>query len=374
MIFSITPIKKNYRTVLLGICLLVSGCSSAQAQTHGLDRIQLPPGFRIDVYADGLTAPRQMAMNAQGTLFVGSLAGTVYALQDGDKDGRADRKYIIASGLQGPSGVAVHSGDLYVAEISRLRRYADIQAHLSNPPEGEVLTSDFPDRRHHGLRFIRFGPDGRLYMGIGAPCNVCEQSGFGVILSMTPQGGDKRVFAKGIRNTVGFDWQPGTGVLWFTDNGRDNLGDNRPADELNRVAVVDEDFGFPYCHAGDIADPEFGGKHSCAEFSPPAQKLGPHVAALGMRFYAGKMFPQDYRGNIFIAEHGSWNRSKKVGYRITRVVIDGAKAVKYAPFASGWLQDQSAWGRPADVLVAHDGALLVSDDQAGKIYRISYQP
>lgn len=374
MIFTIKSIEKNYNLWLLSVCLLASGCSYAQDGKSGIDRIQLPPGFSINVYADGLSAPREMAMNEQGTLFVGSHSGTVYALQDSDDDGRADKQYIIANGLKAPNGVAVHEGDLYVAEIPRLRRYADIQAHLADPPKGEVLASDFPDRSHHGLRFIRFGPDDRLYMGIGSPCNVCEESGFGVILSMTPQGQDKRVFAQGIRNTVGFDWQPGTGVLWFTDNGRDNLGDNRPPGELNRVAEVGENFGFPYCHGGDIADPEFGDKHSCSEFSPPAQKLGPHVAPLGMSFYDGKMFPKAYRGNIFIAEHGSWNRSNKIGYRITRVVVDGAKAVKYEPFASGWLQGQSAWGRPADVLVAHDGALLVSDDKAGKIYRISYQP
>jgi glucose/arabinose dehydrogenase len=193
------------------------------------------------------------------------------------------------------------------------------------------------------------------------------------MLSMQPDGSDKRVYAKGIRNSVGFDWQPGTGVLWFTDNGSDRLGDNRPPGELNRAPESGLHFGFPYCHGGNIADPEFGDKRACKEFTPPAQKLGPHVAPLGMRFYTGKMFPEEYQGDIFIAEHGSWNRSNKIGYRVTRVSVDGDKATKYETFASGWLQDESAWGRPADVQVMPDGALLVSDDQSGVIYRISYQ-
>lgn len=374
MIISISSIDKNYIACLMSICLLISGCSAAQGGKNGIGQIELPPGFSINVYAQGLSAPREMALGANGTLFVGSKTGEVYALKDNDGDGQADKTYMIAQGLEAPSGVALHNGDLYVAEIPRLRRYKNIEAQLDDPPPGAVLVSDLPTRRHHGLRFIRFGPDNRLYMGIGAPCNVCEAPGFGVILSMTPQGTDKRVFAKGVRNTVGFDWQPDTGVLWFTDNGRDHLGDNRPPDELNRVAAAGDNFGFPYCHGGDIADPKFGDKHSCSEFSPPARKLGPHVAALGMSFYNGDMFPEAYRGNIFIAEHGSWNRSEKIGYRVTRVVADGAKAVKYEPFASGWLQGESAWGRPADVVVAHDGALLVSDDKTGKIYRISYKP
>mgnify|MGYP001032220565 CR=1 FL=1 len=373
MIFAINPIDKRYIGLYALLLLLVSGCSRAGNENTKLDQIELPPGFAINVFASGLSSPRQMALGKQGTVFVGSRSDSVYALQDTDSDGRADKKYTIASGLQKPNGVAFRDGDLYVAEIPRLSRYADIEANLQNPPEAQVLSEDFPNRSHHGYRFIKFGPDGRLYLPIGAPCNVCEAPGFGLILSMQPDASDKRIYAKGIRNSVGFDWQPDTGVLWFTDNGRDNLGDNRPPGELNRAPQAGMHFGFPYCHGGDIADPKFGDERKCGEFAAPAQKLGPHVAPLGMRFYDGKMFPKQYQGDIFIAEHGSWNRSKKIGYRITRVSIDGDNATQYEPFASGWLQGQSAWGRPADVLVAPDGALLVSDDQSGVIYRISYK-
>lgn len=370
-------IAKNYFCIGAAL-LLATGCGAAQGDQNSRDsgqlgKIQLPPGFSINTFASGLESPRQMALGEGGTVFVGSRADKVYALQDSDGDGRAERQFTIASGLQKPNGVAMRDGDLYVAEIPRLRRYADIESRLASPPQGEVLADDFPDNAHHGYRFIRFSPQGRLYLPIGAPCNVCDQQGFGVLLSMQPDGSDKRVYARGIRNTVGFDWQPDTGVLWFTDNGRDHLGDNRPPGELNRAPESGMHFGFPYCHGDDIADPEFGDARACSEFTAPAQKLGPHVAPLGMRFYDGDMFPADYRGDVFIAEHGSWNRSSKIGYRVTRVHIQGDKAVKYEPFAYGWLQGESAWGRPADVLVAPDGALLVSDDRSGVIYRISYE-
>lgn len=353
--------------------LLACGTAGAQSKASQLNKIKLPPGFTISIFASNLESPRQMALGEQGTVFVGSRSDKVYALQDKDGDGRAEKKFTLASGLQKPNGVAMRDGDLYVAEIPRLSRFEDIESKLEKPPRAQVLADDFSDRSHHGYRYIKFSPDGRLYLPIGAPCNVCEEEGFGVLLSMQPDATDRRVYAKGIRNTVGFDWQPDTGVLWFTDNGRDHLGDNRPPGELNRAPNAGLHFGFPYCHGGVIADPEFGDERDCDEFTAPAQKLGPHVAPLGMLFYDGKMFPKKYQGDIFIAEHGSWNRSKKIGYRITRVSVDGDKATKYQPFASGWLQGESAWGRPADVLVAPDGALLVSDDQSGVIYRISYE-
>jgi glucose/arabinose dehydrogenase len=237
-----------------------------------------------------------------------------------------------------------------------------------------VIRDDLPAPRHHGWRYMGFGPDGMLYVSIGAPCNVCDEEGFALIERMAPDGSQREVFARGIRNSVGFDWNPTTNVLWFTDNGRDMLGDNRPPDELNRAPRQGMHFGFPYCHGGSIPDPEFGRDRPCSDFVPPAQTLGPHVAALGMRFYTGDMFPPEYRMQVFIAEHGSWNRSRKIGYRISLVTLDDrGVASDYRPFAEGWLRNEQAWGRPVDVLVMPDGALLVSDDRAGTVYRISYQ-
>jgi glucose/arabinose dehydrogenase len=264
-----------------------------------------------------------------------------------------------------------------VAEVSRVLRFDEIEKHLENPPAPVVVKGDFPTAHHHGWKFIAFGPDGKLYVPVGAPCNLCESADprFASITRMDPDGGHFEIFAKGIRNTVGFDWHPLTHELWFTDNGRDELGDNVPPDELNRAPAAGLNFGYPYCHGKNISDPEFGKKHACSEFTPPAQELGPHVASLGMRFYTGKMFPEEYRNNIFIAEHGSWNRSQKIGYRITRVRLKDNQAVAYETFAEGWLpKSGDVWGRPVDVLVMPDGALLVSDDHGGAIYRISYAP
>jgi glucose/arabinose dehydrogenase len=299
----------------------------------------------------------------------------VYAVIDRDQDNKADAVMTIAQGLTSPSGVAFHNGALYVAEISRILRFDQVEERLENPPQPVVVTDSLPSDRWHGWKFIAFGPDGLLYVPVGAPCNVCERPDpYAALLRMKPDGSSMEVFARGIRNTVGFDWHPVTRELWFTDNGRDMLGDNLPPDELNRAPQKGAHFGFPYCHAGEIADPEFGQQRQCTEFTPPAQNLGPHVAAIGMRFYTGTMFPQEYRNQIFIAEHGSWNRSEPLGYRVTLVRLDesGRQAVKYETFAEGWLQRGRAWGRPADVLVMPDGALLVSDDSADAIYRISY--
>ena len=212
-------------------------------------------------------------------------------------------------------------------------------------------------------------------MPVGAPCNICEPDPdrYANIMRMNRDGSGLEVYARGLRNSVGFDWDPRTAELWFTSNGRDWLGDDSPPDTLNHAPGPGLHFGYPYCHGGTLPDPEFGTKRTCSAFRPPAQNLGPHVAALGMRFYTGTQFPAAYRNRIFIAEHGSWNRSRKIGYRVTMVTLDGNKAVRYEPFAEGWLQGESAWGRPADVLVAPDGSLLVSDDHAGAIYRIRYR-
>jgi glucose/arabinose dehydrogenase len=341
-----------------------------------LEKIKLPPGFSIGIYASNVQNARSMALSDKGTLFVGTFeAGKVYAIVDRDKDNKADQVITIAQGLNMPNGVAIRDGAHYVAEVSRVLRFDDIESHLDNPPKPVVVNESFPTDRHHGWKFIRFGPDGMLYVPVGAPCNICERDDerYASIMRMKPDGAGLEVFARGIRNTVGFDWHPTTKEIWFTDNGRDMLGDDVPPDELNRAPQKGMHFGYPYCHAGEIPDPEFGQKHKCDEFTPPAMKLGPHVAPLGMRFYTGSMFPDEYRNQIFIAEHGSWNRSTPIGYRVSLVRLAGNRAVKYQPFAEGWLQEGKAWGRPVDVQVMPDGALLVSDDRANTIYRITYK-
>jgi glucose/arabinose dehydrogenase len=344
----------------------------------GLACIKLPPGFSIDYYAQNVGGARSMALSPNGTLFVGSRdAGKVYAILDRNNDSKADDVIVIAQGLDSPNGVAFRNGSLYVAEISRVIRYDNIEAELQNPPAPVVVNDSFPSDQTHGWKYIKFGPDGKLYVPVGMPCNICNMEGvderYGTIMRMEPNGSQLEIFARGIRNTVGFAWHPQTGELWFTDNGRDWLGNDIPPDELNRAPDIGMHFGFPFCHVGDIPDPEFGSLRNCSEFTPPEMKLGPHVAALGMTFYTGTMFPEEYRNQIFIAEHGSWNREIPIGYRVSLVRLENGKAVSYKPFADGWLQGLAAWGRPVDVLVMPDGALLVSDDKNNAIYRISYK-
>jgi glucose/arabinose dehydrogenase len=374
------PKNKTIFWVTFSIFLLTArGISCAPAKyMRGLHLgdIVLPPGFSITIYADKVEDARSMALGDNGTLFVGTRsAGKVYAVLDRNHDGRADEVITIARGLDMPNGVAFRNGSLYVAEVSRVLRYDGIESRLKDPPEPVIVADSFPKDHHHGWKFIRFGPDGKLYVPVGAPCNICKPDNeiYASITRINPDGSHLEIFAHGVRNTVGFDWHPETKELWFTDNGRDWMGDDIPPDELNRAPHIGMNFGFPYCHGGTIPDPEFGGKQKCDEFTPPAMALGPHVAALGMRFYTGKMFPAQYRNQIFIAEHGSWNRTSPIGYRISLVRLSGNRAVGYEVFAKGWLQKGSAWGRPVDVLVMPDGALLVSDDRAGVIYRITYQ-
>lgn len=369
----VMPMRRLLLSALLLAMASVSACASTELR---LNDITLPPGFTIEVLTANVPGARSMTLGDKGTIFVGTRGeGKVYALTGAGGEHRSVKIITIASGLNSPNGVAFRDGSLYVAEINRIIRFDRIEERLNNPPVPVVINDSFPTKSHHGWKFIRFGPDGRLYVPVGAPCNICESGDprFASIMRMDPQGKQLEIFARGVRNTVGFDWHPETGELWFTDNGRDWLGDDQPPDELNRAPVMGLHFGFPYWHGTSIPDPKYGKGHRKTEFTGPEQELGPHVAALGMRFYTGTMFPAEYRNQIFIAEHGSWNRSKPIGYRITRVQLKGNRAVSYQVFAEGWLQDNSAWGRPVDLQVMPDGSLLVSDDKRGAIYRITYR-
>jgi glucose/arabinose dehydrogenase len=384
--------RKNFLTrqlpALLLVLLLVACKGSKQEnketiqtpedplyKQYQLDKIKLPAGFRINVFAEVPNA-RSMTLGDKGTLFVGTMGGgKVYAVVDSDKNGIADKVYTIASGLNTPNGVAFKDGALYVAEINRILRFDDIENHLQDPPQYKVVYDKYPTDGAHGWKFIAFGPDGKLYVPVGAPCNICQPDTMHAnITRINPDGTGLEVYAKGIRNSVGFTWHPDTKEMWFTDNGRDNLGDDIPSDELNFAPKKGMHFGYPYCHQGDLPDPEFGRGKNCADYTPPAYKLGAHVAALGLRFYTGSMFPAEYKNQLFIAQHGSWNRTSPVGYRVMLIKLQNGKPAEYIPFATGWLQDNgNVIGRPVDVQVAPDGALLVSDDKAGAIYRISSQ-
>jgi len=365
------------RAVLIAITILGLAAGSGAAGRPVADTVTVPAGFVIELFTDEVPGARSMTLSPAGTLFVGTRdKGVVYAIPSAATSPRGGKPRRVARGLRSPNGVAVRDSALYVAEISRILRFDDIEARLDGPPAPVVVTDRYPTDAGHGWKFIAFGPDGWLYVPVGAPCNVCLPPGplHETITRMKPDGSAIEVFARGVRNSVGFDWQPGTHDLWFTDNGRDWLGDDRPPDELNHAPKPGLHFGFPYCHGRAIADPQFGRDKPCAEFTPPAAELGPHVAALGMRFYTGTMFPPEYRGRIFIAEHGSWNRSTPIGYRVTTVRLEGNRAVAYEPFATGWLSDTGhIAGRPVDVLVMPDGALLVSDDYGGAIHRITYR-
>lgn len=365
---------------LLGMTGLLLAASAASGN---LEELSLPDGFRIEIYADNLPNARALTLGERGTVFVSApAAGKVYALRDG-------QRYLMAEGLNAPNGIAFHQGALYVAEIDRILRYDAIEQSLTRPPLPQVVRADLPKETHHGMRYIGFGPDGKLYVSIGAPCNACVGAPFkrggaaleyASITRMNADGSQWEVVARGVRNSVGFDWHPQVGQLWFTDNGRDWLGDDLPSCELNRLQKAGNHFGFPYCHQGDLPDPEFGKGKRCADYQPPAAKLGAHVAPLGLRFYTGKMFPPNYRNQILVAKHGSWNRSRKSGYSVSLLRLDAdGKVIGEQTFIEGWLSQglfgaEKVSGRPVDLLVLPDGSLLVSDDHAGRIYRVSYKP
>lgn len=349
--------------------------TSANPSTDArLSKIKLPPGFKIEIYSDAVPNARAMALSPSGTLYVGTMSeGKVYAIKDKDGDGKAETKWTIASDLNKPVGVALSNGDLYVSAISRILKFPDIDNNLDQPKQ-EVFVDNYPDKDHHGWKFIAFGPDGNLYVPVGAPCNICESDDeiFATITRINMTTKQREIVQRGIRNTVGFAWHPITKEMWFTENGGDWLGDDMPACELNYAPKDGLNFGFPYCHQGDYPDPKLGKKHSCDEFVPPAAKLGAHVAPLGLDFNTGPMFPTEYANQVFIAEHGSWNRTTPSGYRVTAAKIVDNKVESVTVFAEGWLEGGAAWGRPVDIEFLPDGSMLVSDDAAGAIYRITY--
>lgn len=357
---------------LLTVLVLAFMHAPVSARSDGeLPEIRLPSGFSIEIYAEGVTNARSMALGDDGTVYVATRRdGRVFAVEP--QQSGPPRVVTIAEKLMMPNGIAYHDGDLYVAELSRLIRFSDIDRSRAGRPVYELVDDSLPEETHHGWRYLAIGPDDKLYTTIGAPCNVCDRDGFGLITRQDLDGGNKETIASGVRNSVGLTWHPESGELWFTDNGRDMLGDDIPPGELNRVRSDGQNFGFPFCHAGEIVDPEFGSDGDCSRFTAPALKLGPHVAPLGLLFYDGTMFPEEYYGHLFIAEHGSWNRTQKIGYRVMLVRFEDGEPLSYEPFADGWLQGDSVSGRPVDLLLLKDGSMIVSDDQEGRLYRISY--
>jgi glucose/arabinose dehydrogenase len=335
-------------------------------------KLKVPAGFNIEVYAAGMANARSLAEGDKGTVFVGSrLVGNVYAIAN--KDGKRSVK-VLASGLHRPNGVAFRNGTLYIAELSKVSKIDKVEDSLDSPAKLTMIYDNLPKDEAHGWKFIAIGPDNKLYVPVGQPGNnVLHDDAHGQIRRMNLDGSGVEVVARGVRNTVGFDWNPETKQLYFTDNGRDWMSEDVPEDELNRVTKVGEHFGAPYCLQGNITDPEFGWGHSCSEFTPPVGLMGPHSASLGMRFYTGSMFPKSYKNAIIVARHGSWNRSKKVGGDVVVVKLNKDGTVKsMEPLITGFLEDNKYIGRPVDVLQMKDGSLLVSDDWNGAVYRVTY--
>lgn len=335
------------------------------------DSISLPQGFKISIFAN-VPGARSLAKGPDGSIFVGTRdsSGKVYLVNYQSGADNAKDVKVIAENLSSPNGVAFKDGNLYVGEIEKILIFENVLGDIKK----KVAPVTFPSEEHHGYKYLKFSPQGDLIVPVGAPCNICiPDDHHGKIFSVNLKTGSKKMIAQGVRNTVGFDFHPKTLELWFTDNGRDWLGEDIPPDELNRLGIEGAHFGFPHCHGKNLTDPRFKVKKGCSGFTPPAIELGAHVAPLGMAFYTGKSFPKEYQNQIFIAEHGSWNRKNPQGYRIMLVKLEGNQAVSYSTFAEGWLdKDGKRSGRPVDLLVIEDGSIIISDDFAGLLYRISY--
>jgi len=372
-------ILMHIKTILLALFLINPSLAFALQNSHQniIKQLHVPAGFTLSIFADNLPNARSLALGDNGTVFVGTGSeGSVYAVQDSNSDGVADKSYVIASHLYMPNGVAYRDDSLYVAEVNRIIRFDRITQQLANPPKPVVVYDQFPSEQHHGWKYLRFGPDNKLYTTVGAPCNICEpeQPIYSSLVRLNADGSGFEILARGIRSSVGFDWQPETNALYFTDNGRDYLGDDIPPDELNQWTTTGEHFGFPYCHGGDIPDPEFGADKKCRQFTAPVWKFKAHMAPLGLRFYRGKQFSVEYKNQLFVAEHGSWNRSEPQGYRVVSVKFKQGKPVSEQVFIDGWLsKDGTVVGRPVDVLEMPDGSLLISDDKLGVIYSVEYK-
>jgi len=359
--------------LLLNTCLV---CAAPVDPQTVLNQLHLPEGFKISIYADHVPNARSLALDDNGTLYIGTGSDKLYAVKDNNNDGVAEQRYVIADNLNMPNGVAFKDGTLYVAEINRIIRFDHITHHLANPPNPIVIYDQFPSDKHHGWKYLRFGPDNKLYTAVGAPCNSCnpDKNIYASLVRLNTDGSALEIIAKGIRNTVGFDWQPETNALFFTDNGRDNLGDDSPADELNQLTVKGEHFGYPYCHGGDTPDPELAANKKCSQFTAPAWKFKTHIAPLGLRFYKGTQFPVDYQNQLLVAQHGSWNRTVPQGYIVVLVKFDKEKVISEQDFISGWLTNKGdVLGRPVDMLTLPNGSVLISDDKLGVIYKVFYQ-
>jgi glucose/arabinose dehydrogenase len=345
------------------------------APADKLPKLKVPAGFKVEPYQTGILDARALRRGDKGTIFVSSLfvAGKIYAITE--KGGKREVKTVL-SGLELPSGIEFRKGALYVATPKKITRYDNIEDKLDSPPQPVDVYTDLPGEIPHGWKFLRFGPDGKLYVPVGAPCNICEPdpAKFAQIFRINADGSGRELVAAGVRNSVGFDFHPKTKQLWFTDNQRDWLSEDMPLDELNVVKNPGKDhFGYPYCHSGIMADPQYGWGKACADYVKPAVTLGPHAAPLGMKFYTGRSFPAKYQGAILIARHGPWNRTKKYA-DVAVAYLDAQSRVRSVePFVTGWVKDNEYLGRPVDLLVLPDGSLLISDDHNGAIYRVSYR-
>jgi glucose/arabinose dehydrogenase len=341
-----------------------------------INNFNLPPGFAVEVWATGIPGGRAMALGDKGKIYVGTrIIGRVYEITD-NGDTRTSR--VVVDKLTQPAGVAFAKGSLYVFAIDKVLRYDGIESNPNVQPVDLTAKFNLPPLQHHNWKYVRFGPDGKLYVPFGAPCNICEPTAeYAQLRRYNPDGSGMEVIARGIRNTQGFDWNPKTGELWFTDHGRDWMGDNGPQDELNRISKPGLFFGYPYCHAEGVPDQDIKKANPCDGVTKPVALMGPHAAVMGVQFYTGKMFPAEYRDTLFVVRKGSWNRSKPFGFDVVnvRASADGKNA-KITPFMTGFRgakgDTYDFWGRPAYLLQMPDGALLVSDEQMGAIYRVSY--